>query len=441
MITTISPPRQPWTLLFRFLISVTFILALTLLIFVLVMQPPQADFNGMILFLSATAVISLVVGSGAYQWGLINHAPKLHWGLLGSYILSSALTFVNVWVTARLMFINAHDLTLATILLIFAAGIALALGYFLTATLTDNIAALNQGAQAIAQGALGTRVQIAGRNEMAQLAHSFNEMATQLQTAARRQQELDTLRRDLIAWVGHDLRTPLASVRAIVEALADRVVEDPATVERYLRTAQRDIHALSALIDDLFDLAQLDAGGLKLDRQPSSLSDLLSDTLETFSTLAAEKGVTLNGHIQPGVGPVEIDVRQIGRVLTNLVGNAIRHTPAGGVVELQASLIPGSVLVTVRDSGEGIRSADLPYIFEQFYRGEKSRSRATGGAGLGLAIAKGIVEAHGGQIGVESQAGQGAQFMFTLPYGETEGQTHLPVGIGRKGNPLLRTKR
>lgn len=439
MVTTIAPPRQPWTLLFRFLISVAFILAVTLLIFVLIMQPPQADFNGMILFLSGTAVISLLVGYGTYRFGLINHTPKLHWSLLSTYALSSILTFLNVWITARLMFINYHDLTLATILLIFASGMAMALGYFLTATLTDNLAALNQGAQAIAQGQFQTRVQIAGRNEMPQLARSFNEMAAQLQAAAQRQQELETMRRDLIAWVGHDLRTPLASVRAIVEALADRVVEDPATVDRYLRTAQRDINALSALIDDLFDLAQLDAGGLKLDRQPNSLSDLLSDTVESLSTLAAEKGVKLEGRVQAGVDPVAIDVRQIGRVLTNLVGNAIRHTPAGGVVELQAALTAGGVLVSVRDSGEGIRSEDLPHIFEQFYRGEKSRNRATGGAGLGLAIAKGIVEAHGGEIGVESQLGQGARFMFTLPQGMLTGMAPRLPGSGvRKGHPLVR---
>jgi signal transduction histidine kinase len=243
----------------------------------------------------------------------------LQWTLLSTYALSSGITFLNVWVTARLMFINRHDLTLATILLIFAAGIAMALGYFLTTTLTDNMTALNESAKAIARGQLNTRVEVAGRDEVAQLARSFNEMAGQLQAAAQRQQELDTLRRDLTAWIGHDLRTPLASVRAIVEALADRVVEDPETVDRYLRTAKRDIGALALLIDDLFELAQLDAGGLKLDRQPNSLSDLISDTLESFSALAAEKGIQFDGRVElaqphhrwrrPGVGDCEGDRR------------------------------------------------------------------------------------------------------------------------------------
>jgi signal transduction histidine kinase len=250
---------------------------------------------------------------------------------------------------------------------------------------------------------------------MADLARSFNEMAAQLEAAARKQRELDTLRRDLIAWIGHDLRTPLASIQAIVEALADGIVEDPATVQRYLRTAQRDIRALSLLIDDLFEMAQIDAGGLQLERHPNAISDLISDTIERFSELAARQGVTLEGSAGPGVDPVSIDAQQIERVLANLVDNALRHTPAGGTVQVRASRTTTGVLVEVRDTGEGIRREDLPHVFDQFYRGEKSRSRATGGSGLGLAIARGIVEAHGGRIGVNSVAGRGARFFFTLP--------------------------
>jgi signal transduction histidine kinase len=255
---------------------------------------------------------------------------------------------------------------------------------------------------------------------MALLGHTFNEMAAQLQAAAWKQQELDRLRRDLVAWTGHDLQTPLASVRAILEALADGVVDDPETVQRYLRTAQRDIRALSGLIDDLFQMAQLDAGGLHLDREFNSLSDLISDTLESFSELAARQELTLEGSAAPGVDPVYMDARRIGRVLSNLISNALRHTPPGGQVQVQALPLPTGVLVEVTDTGEGIRSEDLPYVFERFYRGEKSRSRETGGAGLGLAIAKGIVEAHGGRIDLESLPG-GTRFYFNLPARKVDG--------------------
>jgi signal transduction histidine kinase len=240
-------------------------------------------------------------------------------------------------------------------------------------------------------------------------------MADQLQKADASQRELENLRRDLIAWVSHDLHTPLASIRAILEALADGVVEDPETVQRYLRTAQKDIGALSLLIDDLFQMAKLDAGGLPLELGMNSISDLISDTLESFSELAARQEVSLTGEVEPGVDPLWMDTQRIGRVLNNLIGNALRHTPKGGSIRVHAAPVPDGTRVEVTDSGEGIRPEDLPYVFERFYRGEKSRNRATGGAGLGLAIARGIIEAHGGRIAVESQPGQFTRFYFILP--------------------------
>jgi signal transduction histidine kinase len=199
-----------------------------------------------------------------------------------------------------------------------------------------------------------------------------------------------------------------------LEALYDGVVEEPETVKRYLNTAQRDVSSLSALIDDLFEMAQLDAGGIPLEKADSSLADLISDTLESFSELASRQSVALEGSAESSVDPVLMDTQRIGRVLNNLIGNALRHTPAGGQVEVRARRTATGVEVIVCDSGEGIRAEDLPNIFESFYRGEKSRSRATGGAGLGLAIARGIVRAHGGEIRVESQPGD-TRFIFTLP--------------------------
>jgi len=391
------------------------VLVLTLMLFVTIMQPVLEEFSAMTVLLSITAGISLLVGVVAYHFGWFQRTRRLRWTLMSGYLLSGILTFVNVLFTAWRMFINAHDRTLATILLIFATCIATVLGYFLSAAFADKINALREAARAIAAGALDTRVRVPGRDEVTELAESFNNMAAQLESAAAKQQEIEKMRRDLVAWVGHDLRTPLSSVQAIVEALADGMVDDPATEARYLRTAKRDIHALSLLIDNLFEMAQIDAGGLKLDRQPNSLSDLVSDTIESFRTLADEKGVMLQGHVTPDVDPVELDARLIGRVLTNLVSNALRHTPTGGTVQVYARAVSGGVEVTVRDTGEGIRPEDLPHVFEQFYRGEKSRNRATGGAGLGLAIAQSFVQAHGGAIRVESKVGEGTQFIFFLP--------------------------
>jgi signal transduction histidine kinase len=399
----------------RFIAGVCLTIAIALAVFFLLMHPPMSDLGLMALFLAITAVVSVAVGYGAYRLGWINHSPRISWVLLGGYALSSLLTFLNVWVTARLMFASQHDLLLATVLLLFAGGIAMSVGHFLSAALTDRIVNLSRTAEEIARGRLSARAKVTGHDEMARLARTFNEMAARLEVAAEQQRELDELRRNLIAWAGHDLRTPLASIRAIVEALADGVVDDPNTQDRYLHTAQREIQSLSLLIDDLFELAQIEAGGLRLEMGPNSISDLISDTMESFSELAARRGVTLEGSAEPGVDPVLMDAQQIGRVLSNLVGNALRHTPSGGMVRVEARRVAESVQVAVRDTGEGIDGEDLPHIFERFYRGEKSRSRATGGAGLGLAIAKGIVEAHGGQIGVESERGQGASFYFMLP--------------------------
>lgn len=399
----------------RFIGGVALALALALGIFFLLMRPPMAELGLMALFLAITALISVGAGYGAYRLGWLNRSPHISWAVLGGYALASILTFVNVWVTARLMFASQHDLLLATVLLLFAGGIAMSVGYFLSAALTDRIVTLNQAAQEIASGDLSVRVPVTGNDEMASLARTFNLMAGRLQAADQKQRDLELLRRNLIAWVGHDLRTPLASIRAIVEALADGMVEESETVDRYLHTAQREIHSLSLLLDDLFELAQLEAGGLRLELHPNSLSDLVSDTLESFSELAARQEVLLEGSVGPGVDPVSMDVSQIGRVLTNLLSNALRHTPAGGTVKVVAIATVKGVRVEVQDTGQGIDAQDLPHIFERFYRGEKSRSRATGGAGLGLAIAKGLVEAHGGDIGVESTPERGTRFFFTLP--------------------------
>jgi signal transduction histidine kinase len=407
--------RRPLALLLLLAGGITLTLGLTLAIFYRLMRPSVQDIALLAAFLSITASISLVAGYGAYRLDWTSRSPRLRWTLLGASILSSVLTFVNVGVTAWLMFVDQHDLLLATVLLVFASGIAVSLGYFFAISLTDRVVRLDRAAHEVARGHLDARVPEQGRDEIADLGRTFNEMAAQLEAAAQQQRELAQLRRDLVAWIGHDLRTPLASLRVIVEALADRVVEDPATVERYLQTAQHQVASLSLLLDDLFEMAQIDAGGLRLECHPNSICDLVSDTIEAFSALAARRGVTLEGSAPPEVDPVVMDVEKIGRVLNNLLDNALRHTSSGGTVRLAVSRIADGVLVEVCDTGEGIRKEDLPHVFERFYRGEKSRSRATGGAGLGLAIASGIVEAHGGQIKIESSAGEGTRIWFTLP--------------------------
>jgi signal transduction histidine kinase len=401
--------------LLRYILAVVLILALSLGLFYSLLHPPMGDLALMAEFLGVTALVSTLAGFAAYRLGWMERSPSLRLTLLGIYALASLLTFFNVWVTAKLMFASQHDLMLATVLLLFAGGMAMVLGYFLSSTLADRIHRLEIAAREIQEGNLEVSVPVRGSDELARLAETFNQMAARLRESSARQRELESLRRDLVAWAGHDLQTPLASVRAIVEALADGVIDDPQTQQRYLRTAQREIQNLSLLIDDLFQMAQLDAGGLRLNREPASLGDLVSDTLESFSELAGRQGVKLDGHVSQEIDPLCMDVQNIGRVLSNLIANALRHTPQGGSVTVDAVSLPEGVRIQVKDSGEGIPSEDLPHIFERFYRGDKSRGRSTGGSGLGLAIARGIVTAHGGRIGVESEPGQGATFYFILP--------------------------
>ena len=403
------------SLVFQFILGVILVEVVAWLFFTWLLKPGPSDIQLMAILLTITSLISIFTGYEAYRLGWINHSPRLQITLLSGYALSILLTFLNVWVAARLMFTSEHDLLLATVLLLFAGGIGIILGLFFTGTLTSRIKKLSDAAQQISNGKLNIRVAFEGRDEMAQLADSFNSMVAQLEETEKEKKELDTLRRDLVAWVGHDLRTPLASIRAIVEALADGLVDDPQTTRRYLLTARKDIQSLSTLIDDLFQMAQLDAGGLKLDLTNGSLADLISDTLESFSELAKRQAIQLSGKIETGIDPVVMDVQLIGRVLNNLVNNAIRYTPAGGSVFIQAVSSQQGVQVDVIDSGKGILENDAPHIFEQFYRGEKSRSRAGGGSGLGLAIARGIIEAHGGKISFTSQPGSGTSFSFSLP--------------------------
>jgi signal transduction histidine kinase len=313
------------------------------------------------------------------------------------------------------MFASQHDLMLAAVLLVFATTIAGLSGFFLAESMIDRIREVDRAAQQLAGGDLTVRVTESGSDELAALSMAFNRMAAELQIARRNQEELEILRRDLIAWVSHDLRTPLTSIRAILEALGDGVVEDPASAQRYLKNAQGEIRSLSNLIDDLFVMAQMDAGGLKLDIQQNSLGDLISDTLESFTELANRGEISLSGSIEPGIDPVKFDYQRLSRAVNNLVSNALRHTSKSGEIIISAQKVGDKIELSIKDNGEGILAEDIPHLFDRFYRSEKSRSRQTGGAGLGLAIARGIIEAHQGTITVISKLGEGSLFIINLP--------------------------
>lgn len=399
------------------LVALVCALGLSLLLAVGWLGAPGQDVADLLLYLLLSGVASLALGGAAAAWLRRGRAPL--WAQITvAYTLGVAIALFNVLLTARLMFISEHDQLLLSLLLLFAAVVSTGLGVELAAALTRRVAELHRGARALGAGNLGARVTAAGGDELAELAREFNRMAALLEESTAARDQAETARHELIAAVSHDLRTPLASLSAMTEALADGVVSDAETTARYLAAMRAQIGRLSALIDDLFALSQIDAGQLRLDRQPIAPADLVSDLIEGLHPQAAACGVALRGSVAPGVGVVPLDTGRIERVLGNLVTNALRHTPAGGSVEVRVGPgARGSAVFEVRDSGSGIAPEDLPRVFDRFYRGEKSRSRATGGAGLGLAIARGIVEAHGGQITIDSVPGEGTSVRFLIPAG------------------------
>lgn len=403
--------RAPWRIL---LVGGVIALGVAAVLMWVLMAPPMEEITSLVTTLAITSLISLGIAYIVYRrrWARFS---SLRLTLLGTYVWAAVLALFNVWVMQRQMFVSEHDLILSGVLLLFAAIIATTFGLFVSASVTDSLRQLALTADALAAGDLSARITVVGRDEVARVADSFNQMAAQLQAAAAQQQELDTLRRNLIAWTSHDLRTPLTSIRVRVEALNDGLVDDPAEVRRYFQNIRADVMALNTLIDDLFELAQLEAGGIKLELSAHSLRDLVSDCLESFQALAEQRQIELTGDVATDVDPVWLHAGKISRVLSNLVSNALRHTPVGGTVHLAVRRIAEEAIVSVEDNGSGFKTADLPHLFEQFYRGEQARSRATGGAGLGLAISRGIVEAHGGRIWAENRAEGGARIVFTLP--------------------------
>lgn len=410
--------NKRYSRLINYLLGILTVLLLTVALIQLIMHPPPGDLLYLALYLSFTSLISAVIGFLFHRLGWWRRLPRLSYALILGYILAGGLTLFNVWVTARLMFINQHDLALASLLLLFAGGISVVFGFFISNTITQALGNLVAGANQLSLGEFSTRVDVNGNDEIAQLSRAFNEMSARLEQAAENERALDETRRNLVAWASHDLRTPLTSLRVMIAALVDGVVDDPETISRYLRQSQNEITRMSKLLDDLFELAQLDAGFQDLDFEWVSLSDLISDTLESFAARADAQDVTLEGTVDPQVDLVWATPEKLSRILDNLLSNALRYTPQDGVIHLSAKAEENATLVTVKDSGSGIAPNDLPFIFDRFYRGEKSRMRdddESSSVGLGLAIVKGLVEAHGGEISVQSKAGEGAQFQFTLP--------------------------
>jgi signal transduction histidine kinase len=250
--------------------------------------------------------------------------------------------------------------------------------------------------------------------ELNELSEALADTHQRLAQARARERAVEASRRELVAWVSHDLRTPLAGLRAMAEALEDEVVTDPREVSQYHTQIRREVDRLTLMIDDLFELSRIHAGTLRLTRRVAGLDDLVADVLASAEPVARAKGIKLAGTAVRGM-PVLVDTAEMGRALRNLVTNAIRHTPPHGCISVLARVHNGMAWVSVSDACGGIPPRDLPRVFDVAFRGQSARTPGpTEGAGLGLPIARGIVEAHSGLIGVRN-AGPGCQFLIRLP--------------------------
>ena len=226
---------------------------------------------------------------------------------------------------------------------------------------------------------------------------------------------LQVMRRDFISNLSHELRSPLAGLRALIETLQDGAVNDPPAAERFLGRAESEVNTMTQMVEELTELSQIESGQVRLRLAPVAVAALVEGPVERLRPQLETAGLTLSVDLPPDLPLVQADEARVRQVVANLLHNAIKFTPPGGQITITAEAGPGDVVVEVRDTGIGVSRADLPRIFERFYKSDRARTRGRGGTGLGLAIARHIVEAHGGRIRVKSKEGKGSSFFFSLP--------------------------
>jgi signal transduction histidine kinase len=363
--------------------------------------------------LAAYVVPALLVTIAA-MWvtGRLLARASLAQRFVGVGALGAAVALANLWVLSRQMFVSEHDATLLGVLLLYSVGAGVGAAVVTARSSARAVRRLTTTASALGEGDLDARAgQIEGGPELDVLAATLDDMAARLQGAQERERQIEATRRDLVTAVSHDLRTPLASLRAMVEAIDEGVVEDPESMRRYAQEMRRSVRQLGAMVDDLFELAQLDAGAIESETRRARLGEVVSSAVATVELQAEEKGLSLVAELN-GADDAPCSPR-LARVIQNLLVNAVRHTPADGSVRIEARHSADALEVAVTDTGEGIAPQDLARVFDPFFRADPARQGA--GAGLGLALAKRIVEALGGEISAESEPSHGARFAVTLP--------------------------
>ncbi len=348
----------------------------------------------------AVALAALAAGfSAALALRLL---PTVRLQLAGLALLAVVVPLAAVFVSGLVMFHMGDDVKILAVA-VAAASAAVGSGLFLAASIAGKIERLRFTSAELARGELKARAPESGPRELAELGAAFNEMASNVE-------RLFDARRQLVAWASHDLRTPIASMQAMIEALEDGLAEP----ETYLPALREQARRLGLLVDDLFELARIDAGVLTLELREAPVSPVVQACLRGLEAEARAKHVRLEVRVEEP-STARCAPEKVERVVFNLLTNALRHTPSDGAVAVVVKPDTDEVRVTVEDTGEGMSEDSLQRMFDRFWRGDRARTSGRAGAGLGLAIARGLVEAQGGRIWAESAPGGGARVSFTLP--------------------------
>lgn len=347
----------------------------------------------------------LVVGS--FVAIALRRIPRMRAQLV-LLVASAALLPAAAVVAAGLFMFSPHDALGLAVVSSASAAAGGAGAVMLARRVADHVARFGDAAVELAEGNLSVRIPEDGPAELRELAISFNGMARNLG-------RLFETRRNLVAWASHDLRAPLASLQATLEAIEDGVAEP----SRYVADMQQQVRALCSLVDDLFELSRIETGTLALALDRVQLAELAAGCVRAVRPAAERRGIRLELVGTPPTAVASCDAGKVERVLANLLTNALRHTPHDGSIAVRIATERGDAMITVEDTGDGLPSGELDRVFESFWRADPARSAASGGAGLGLAIARGLVEAHGGRIWAENRHGGGARFAFTLPLART----------------------
>jgi signal transduction histidine kinase len=346
----------------------------------------------------AVGVLTLAVGLVAVF--LLRLLPSLRLQLAGLAALSVCLPLASVLLSGWVAFHMGDDVKILAVSAA-SATVAVVAGLLLARSIVRSVDRVRDASSRLAGGDLTVRAPESGPTEVADLASSFNEMAAGIE-------RLFDARRELVAWASHDLRTPLANMQAMLEALEDGLVAPETTVP----VLRQQVAVLSSLVDDLFELARIDAGALTLELRDALLQPVVESCLRGVEADARRRGIGLAASVPEEVSAL-CAPDKVERVLFNLLTNALRHTPSDGSVAVRVERADREVHVSVEDTGEGLGEEARTRMFDRFWRGDPARSSR--GAGLGLAIARGLVEAHGGRIWAEDRPGGGARVSFTLP--------------------------